>query len=221
MEKEAGALPDHLRCNRNDGRQWRCKRRVMEGKKLCELHHIQGRHRQRKQKVPESFKMQRKRRKKKAFEKNKLEIRGKLLKLAKPEKRKRVIGRESEALDEAVRKMKLKRGDLPLELIRMVLKREIEKKKRKESDCSDFDEEEEDKGDLMRELPNGLMAISSSSPHFDNAGSCSASGSGSGSVSGSCFNVKVGETENNTVAITRRRFRSKNIEPLPVSTLHV
>ncbi|XVF27748.1 hypothetical protein REPUB_Repub14bG0135300 [Reevesia pubescens] len=213
MEGE-GALPDHLRCNRNDGRQWRCKRRVMEGKKLCELHHIQGRQRQNKQKVPESLKMQRK---KKAFEKNKLKIRAKLLKLARPMKRKRVTGGESEALDEAVRKMKLKRGDLPLELIRMVLKREIEKKKRKESDVSDFDDDEEEKSDLMRELPNGLMAISSSSPHFDNAGSCS--GSGSGSVSGSCFNVKVGETETNTVAITRRRFRSKNIEPLPVGTL--
>ncbi|XWS19511.1 hypothetical protein CRYUN_Cryun31cG0022400 [Craigia yunnanensis] len=218
--EEAGSLPDHLRCNRTDGRQWRCKRRVMEGKKLCEPHHIQGRNRQ---KVQESLKMQRKKRKNKAFEKNKLEIRAKLLKLAKPMKRKRVIGGESEALDEAVRKMKLKRGDLPLELIRMVLKRDIEKKKRKESDCSDFDEEEEEEGDLMRELPNGLMAISSSSPHFDNAGSCSGpgSGSGSGSLSGSCFNVKVGETETKTVAIARRRFRSKNIEPLPVGTLQV
>ncbi|XP_022720535.1 lysine-specific demethylase JMJ25-like isoform X2 [Durio zibethinus] len=221
MEEEEGALPDHLRCKRTDGRQWRCKRRVMEGKKLCELHHIQGRHRQKRQKVPESLKMQRKKR---VFEKNKLEIRAKLLQLAKPMKRKRVIGGESEALDESIRKMKLRRGDLPLELIRMVLKRENEKKKkkkRKESNCSDFDEEEEE--DLIRELPNGLMAISSSSPHFDNAGSCSGSGtgSGSGSVSGSCFNVKVGETETDTVAITRRRFRSKNIEPLHVGTLQV
>ncbi|PPD76743.1 hypothetical protein GOBAR_DD26323 [Gossypium barbadense] len=163
MEGE-GAIPDHLRCNRTDGRQWRCKRRVMEGKKLCELHHIQGRHRQNKQKVPESLKMQRKKRKKKVFEKNKLEIRAKLLKLARPVKRKRVIGGESEALDEAVRKMKLKRGDLPLELIRMVLKREAEKKKKKR---------------------------------------------------------KERETDNNAVAITRRRFRSKNIEPLPVGTLQV
>ncbi|XVF40615.1 hypothetical protein PTKIN_Ptkin01aG0128300 [Pterospermum kingtungense] len=122
--------------------------------------------------------------------------------------------------------MKLKRGDLPLELIRMVLKREIEKKKRKGSNCSYFDdeqEEEENKCDMMRELPNGLMAISSSSPHFDNEGSCSASGSGSGSgsgsVSGSCFNAKVGKTETNNVAITRRRFRSKNIDPLSVDAM--
>ncbi|KAK9031327.1 hypothetical protein V6N11_032711 [Hibiscus sabdariffa] len=189
MEEES-AIPDHLRCNRTDGRQWRCKRRVLEGKKLCELHHIQGRHRQKKQKVPESMKMQRKKKIKKAFEKSKLEIRAKLLKLARPMKRKRVIGGEpeaSEALDEAVRKMKLKRGDLPLELIRMVLKREAEKnkKKRKESECSDFDDDdEEERGDLMRELPNGLMAISSSNPHFDNAGSCSGSGSASGSEGG-------------------------------------
>ncbi|KAE8664499.1 Lysine-specific demethylase 3B, putative isoform 3 [Hibiscus syriacus] len=216
MEEE-GATPDHLRCNRTDGRQWRCKRRVMEGKKLCELHYVQGSIRQKKQKVPESMKMQRKKRIKNAFEKNKLEIRAKLLKLARPMKRKRVIGGEPEALDEAVRKMKLKRGNLPLELIRMVLKREAEKnkKKREESDCSDFDEdddeEEEEIANLMRELPNGLMAISSSSPHFDNAGSCS------GSVP--CINVKVGETETNTVAMTGRRFRSKNVQRLPVGTL--
>ncbi|KAK8607895.1 hypothetical protein V6N13_023340 [Hibiscus sabdariffa] len=188
MEEE-GAIPDHLRCNRTDGRQWRCKRRVTEGKKLCELHHIQGLHRQKKQKVPESMKMQRKKKKKKAFEKNKLEIRAKLLKLARPMKRKGMIGGEpeaSEALDEAVRKMKLKRGDLPLELIRMVLKREADKnkKKREESECSDFDDDEEEER-------------------------------------GSCINVKVGETETNTVSITRRRFRSKNIEPLPVGTLQV
>ncbi|KAE8673497.1 Lysine-specific demethylase 3B, putative isoform 3 [Hibiscus syriacus] len=226
MEEEGG-IPDHLRCDRTDGRQWRCKRRVMEGKKLCELHHIQGRHRQNKQKVSESMKMQRKKRKKKAFEKNKLEIRAKLLKLARPMKRKLVIGGEpeaSEALDEAVRKMKLKRGDLPLELIRMVLKREAEKnkKKRKESERRDSDDDDdEERGDLMRGLPNGLMAISSTSPHFDNAGSCSGSGSALGSVSGSCINAKVGETETNTVAITRRRFRSKNIEPLLVGTLQV
>ncbi|OMO65023.1 hypothetical protein COLO4_31627 [Corchorus olitorius] len=102
-EEEGGALPDHLRCKRTDGRQWRCKRRVMEDKKLCEIHHIQGRHRQRKQKVPESLKMQRKNWKRNAFEKNKLEIRAKLLKLAKPMKRKRLIGGESEALDEAAK----------------------------------------------------------------------------------------------------------------------
>ncbi|GLT45599.1 hypothetical protein SLA2020_194200 [Shorea laevis] len=101
-------------------------------------------------------------------------------------KRKQVIG-ESEALDEAVRKMKLKKGDPQLELIRMVLKREIEKRKKKEID---FEE------------------TNSSCP-------------GSASSSGLCVNVKIGEAEADTATVTRRQFRSKNIEPLPNGTLKV
>ncbi|XP_074269974.1 lysine-specific demethylase JMJ28-like [Silene latifolia] len=31
-------LPDELRCTRNDGRDWRCKRRVVDGQTLCEAH---------------------------------------------------------------------------------------------------------------------------------------------------------------------------------------
>ncbi|KAL9329267.1 hypothetical protein ACSQ67_004270 [Phaseolus vulgaris] len=55
------SLPDHLRCGRTDGRQWRCRRRVKDNLKLCEIHYLQGRHRQYKEKVPESLKLQRKR----------------------------------------------------------------------------------------------------------------------------------------------------------------
>ncbi|KNA17598.1 hypothetical protein SOVF_078740, partial [Spinacia oleracea] len=33
-----GPVPDHLRCNRNDGRSWRCKKQVLDGQTLCEIH---------------------------------------------------------------------------------------------------------------------------------------------------------------------------------------
>ncbi|KAJ0081400.1 hypothetical protein Patl1_10911 [Pistacia atlantica] len=206
-EEEAGALPDHLRCKRTDGRQWRCNRRVMDDKKLCEVHHLQGRHRQHRQKVPESLKLQRKGKKIFKVQRNPLIRAQKIMKL---KKKKRVIG-ESEALDEAVKKMKLKRGDLQLELIRMVLKKEVEKrKKRKEfedgdgenSDNSDSDSDTE----FTRALPNGLMAVSTiySSTNSDNAGT-------------SCA-VKIGAEP---ATVSRRCFRSKNIEPVPVGTLQV
>ena len=60
MEPAAGPLPDKLRCTRTDGRRWRCKRRVMENMKLCEIHYLQGRHRQYRENVPEDLKIQRK-----------------------------------------------------------------------------------------------------------------------------------------------------------------
>ncbi|GKV19137.1 hypothetical protein SLEP1_g29430 [Rubroshorea leprosula] len=228
MEEEDGLAPEHLRCNRTDGRDWRCNRLVMEGKKLCEVHYIQARRRQRKEGVPDSLKLQRRKRRKKmvlgsadlALEKNR-KIRAKnvegvpkFVKLGKPMKRKQVIG-ESEALDEAVRKMKLKKGDPQLELIRMVLNREIEKRKKKEIDFEETNSSDSE-GELMKQLPNGLMAISSS-PHFNNVGSCP----GSASSSGLCVNVKIGEAEADTATVTRRQFRSKNIEPLPIGTLKV
>ncbi|KAL9248644.1 Lysine-specific demethylase JMJ28-like protein [Drosera capensis] len=51
-----GPFPEHLQCNRSDGRGWRCKRRVMEEKKVCDIHYVQGRLRQYKEKVPDSLK---------------------------------------------------------------------------------------------------------------------------------------------------------------------
>ncbi|KAL9452632.1 hypothetical protein AB3S75_008426 [Citrus x aurantiifolia] len=204
--QEEEDLPDHLRCKRTDGKQWRCNRRVMEDKKLCELHHLQGRHRQNREKVPESLKIQRKH--KKIFKvQQRTEIRARKSKKLKRKKKKRVIG-ESEALDEALKKMKLKRGDLQLELIRMVLKREVEKRKKQknfdfedEENCDNSNYSDSDR-ELTRELPNGLMAISST--NSDNAGT-------------SCA-VKIGAE---AAAVNRRRFRSKNIEPMPVGTLQV
>lgn len=213
----AVALPDHLRCKRTDGRQWRCNRRVMEDKKLCEVHYLQGQHRQHRRKVPESLKLQR--RDKKVFkveERREIRARRRLKKRRKKkekEKEERVIG-ESEALDEAVKKMKLKRGDLQLELIRMVLKREVEKRKtchfeddEDADDCSDtYTDGDDTETEFTRELPNGLMAVSSvcSGGNSDNAGTSSG--------------VKVGAEP---PVVIKRRFRSKNIEPTPIGAVQV
>ncbi|XP_027330361.1 lysine-specific demethylase JMJ25-like isoform X2 [Abrus precatorius] len=135
--EEEEALPEHLRCSRTDGRQWRCRRRVMEDLKLCEIHYLQGRHRQYKEKVPESLKLQRKR--KNDVVENKIRA-----------KKKR---KAKEALV-------AKRNQL--ELIRMVLQREVEKKKTKEWQlqlhCNN-----ESEGELRKELPNGVMAIAPAS----------------------------------------------------------
>ncbi|XP_050289017.1 lysine-specific demethylase JMJ28 isoform X3 [Quercus robur] len=238
MEEEE-ALADHLRCSRTDGRQWRCKRRVMENMKLCEIHYLQGRHRQYKEKVPESLKLQRKKKSKKSqgckeTASSEFGIRVERVKMKrKVKKPARVSGSEAALLDETLRKMKSKKkGNLQLELIRMVLKRDLEKKKKnkKKKKKSDFplvkkkknmktkqneielednsEEEEEEEEELTRQLPNGVMAISpvpSPSPrNFNN-------------VDGNC-DVKVG-VEN---GVARRRcFRSKNIEPLPFGTMQL
>ncbi|KAK4347074.1 hypothetical protein RND71_033413 [Anisodus tanguticus] len=203
--EENDVLPDDLRCNRTDGRQWRCKRRVVEGKKLCEIHYVQGRHRSMKQKVPESLKIVRN-----AKNKNKPKIKNpkgcpeigfskreralRILKKTKPLKRKPCV---SEALDEALRRMELKRGDLPLELIRVFLKRQVEKKNAKES--------KNDSAELMREFPNAVMAIPSiPAENFNNAGSV--------------LDIKLG-LDSSSSPFSLRRFRSKNIEPLPISTM--
>nr|ADQ37351.1 unknown [Arabidopsis lyrata] len=205
-------VPDEFRCNRSDGKQWRCKRRALEGKKMCEAHHSQQSLKRSKKKVPESSKLVRSRRggdeaTSSAIEPNESRIRA--IRLGKS-KRKRVMG-EAEAMDEAVKKMKLKRGDLQLDLIRMVLKREVEKrtrlpdtkkKKKKENNNGGFGEFVGE--ELTRVLPNGIMAISPPSPTTSN-------------VSSPC-DVKVGEEP---ISMTKRRFRSKNIEPLPVGKMQV
>lgn len=200
--EEKECLPDHLRCSRTDGRQWRCNRLVMENKRLCQIHHIQGRHRQKKQKVPESLKLQRRAKGRKSLNKEleflNVEIRAK--KKTKIFKLKSAV-RVSEALDEALKKMKLKKGDLQLELIRMFLKRQVERTKKR-----DLEKTKNSESELMRELPNGLMAISPAPPmlYFGNVGvSC---------------DIKLGLDSG---SFMRRFFRSKNIEPLPISSLKV
>ncbi|KAK9133731.1 hypothetical protein Scep_013259 [Stephania cephalantha] len=60
-------LPDHHRCSRTDGRQWRCSQRAMDDRRLCEAHFLQAYHRQYKQKVPEYLKFQRKPKQKTIF----------------------------------------------------------------------------------------------------------------------------------------------------------
>ncbi|KAI4299269.1 hypothetical protein L6164_032744 [Bauhinia variegata] len=229
MEEEE-ALPDHLRCSRNDGRQWRCRRRVMDDLKLCEIHYLQGRHRQYKEKVPESLKLQRKPKKGFNFRNvengpvlSNVEIRArKVRKMARLMKKRRKPSDGSEALDGPVRKKPLKpgRGDMQLELIRMVLKREVEKRRKKQGEKRknknkkkeiemELEMEEElhhTEEELTRELPNGLMAISPAlTPHdYSNVGS-------------PC-DVKVGVDYK---TITPRYFRSKNVERLPVGKLQV
>ncbi|KAJ7946891.1 lysine-specific demethylase JMJ25-like [Quillaja saponaria] len=216
MEEEE-ALPDHLRCKRTDGKQWRCGRRVMENLKLCEIHYLQGRHRQHREKVPESLKLQRRSRKglgRKDPVLNNVEIRArKVSQLAKLIKRKRKSSEVSEAVGEAFRKKKMKRGDKQLELIRMVLKREVEKRKKHEGDKRKIKkiielelEEHHNEGELTRELPNGVMAISPALTTRD-----------SGNVGSHC-DVKV---DVDFKAIKPRRFRSKNTERLPSGTLQV
>ncbi|EEF37719.1 conserved hypothetical protein [Ricinus communis] len=232
MEANNEPLPEHLRCKRTDGRQWRCNRRVMDDKKLCEIHHLQGRHRQYKRKVPESLKLQRKYNKKLKANadsiSDNLEIRAqkeerfsRLVKLGKLKKRKKSITGGGES-----------RGNLQLELIRMVLKREVEKRKKKkkkkiknknkkvvaveeinsDNDNIDVDSSSNsEEGELMRDLPNGLMAISPAKHNLSNAASCSTT---------PC-DIKIGGAAADSSAFTRRCFRSKNIEPMPIGTLQV
>ncbi|KFK28723.1 hypothetical protein AALP_AA7G038900 [Arabis alpina] len=194
---ETEVVPDEFRCNRSDGKQWRCKKRALEGRKMCETHHSQQ-NRKRIKKVTESSSKLVRSRRGGGDEAGSSEDGNRVKRLGKSNKRKRVIG-EAEAVDEAVKKMKLKRGDLQLDLIRMVLKREVEKKKKKKRSSNGFDGEE-----LTRVLPNGVMAISPASPSTSD-------------LSSPC-DVRVGEEP---ILITKRRFRSKNIEPLPVGKMQV
>ncbi|EOA15338.1 hypothetical protein CARUB_v10004087mg [Capsella rubella] len=207
------AVPDEFRCNRSDGKQWRCKKRALEGKKMCEGHYSQQNRKRSTQKGSESVKLVRSRRGGdeaacSEIEPNESRIRAKRLGKS---KRKRVMG-EAEAMDEAVKKMKLKRGDLQLDLIKLVLKREVEKGKKRLQNQKKKTKKPNSNGgfrefvgeELTRVLPNGVMAISPPSPTTSN-------------VSSPC-DVKVGEEP---ITVTEIRFRSKNIEPLPVGKMQV
>ncbi|XP_022562845.1 uncharacterized protein LOC106420968 isoform X3 [Brassica napus] len=193
---ENEAVPDEFRCSRSDGKQWRCKRRALEGKKMCETHTSQLTLKRSKQKAAEPTRSRR------GDEASEIEREG----LGRSKKKRE----RAEAVDEAVRKMKLKRGDLQLDLIRMALKRESEKKKKKKKKrkeisvnkrFGDFVGEE-----LTKVLPYGIMAISPPSPTTSNVSSPSP------------CDVRVGEEP---VSLTKRRFRSKNIEPLPFGKMQV
>ncbi|XP_043689947.1 lysine-specific demethylase JMJ25-like [Telopea speciosissima] len=208
-----GELPEHLRCRRNDGRGWRCLMQVMENRSVCDFHFYQARLRQSKKKVPPSMKLKRNTLREKAAEASSLAVSvrkdfdfqnlGIPVKgqsnLAKVLKRKRAV-RVADSLVKILKKMKSKKGDLQLELIRMFLRRQMERKKKRSSEGSNNGEE------LMRDLPNGLMAISPTPVRdFGNAVSS--------------FDGKLGL--DSYASFTRRCFRSKNIEPLPVGPLQI
>lgn len=218
MEEDEEALPDHLRCKRTDGKQWRCKRRVMDNLKLCEIHYLQGRHRQCKEKVPDSLKLQRTNRKSIETDSNveNVVIRApKAATLAKLMKRKKLAGATA-ALDGMLNRMKMKKGSMQLELIRMVLRREVEKRRKKKvvekarkrmkNQGNEIELEENSDKEMMRQLPNGLMAISPSPSPLQ-----------SGNEGSSC-GIKIGAESR---PVQQRRFRSKNVNILPVGDLQV
>ncbi|CAN1222055.1 Lysine-specific demethylase JMJ28 [Linum grandiflorum] len=168
----------------------------MPGMKLCEIHHLQGKHRQNRWKVPETLKIQR--------EYN--DVKGRFraqngeVKLGKNKKRKKLEKKK-------MKRIKAKKNALQFELIRMVLQREGEKRNKNKKKKTDSDTDKNDEEELMQDLPNGFMAISPAK-HFNNVGSCS--------VSTTSCEVKIGADFS-----PRRRFRSKNIEPLPIGALQV
>lgn len=94
---------------------------------------------------------------------------------------------------------KLKRRNLARELVRVVVKREVEKRKGAEEGIE---------GDMMRRLPNGVMVISQSParPRRDSGNAAPV------------YDVKVGVDAGYA---PRRRFRSKNIEPSPIGSVQV
>ena len=207
---------------------------MKENLKLCEIHYLQGRHRQYKEKVPESLKLQRKRKSNNDEEEepepdnnnnnNVLDdnVESRARRTSRIVKKKRMLSGDSDDGSPA-RKKALKQGDMQLELLRMVLKREAEKKKsknkrnnnnkkknnKKKENKKKKEEKEElcyTKEELRRELPNGVMEISPASPtrDYNNVGS-------------HC-DVKVG-VDSKTVA--PRYFRSKNVDRVPAGKLQV
>lgn len=179
---------------------------------MCETHVSQQNLTRSKQRVPESLKLVRSKKRGDEATSSEIEVsesRIRAKRLGKS-KGKRVMD-ESDAVDEAVKKMKLKRGDLQLDLINLALKREVEKSKRlpKKKRKKKKDNSHKGFGDFVGEeltkvLPNGIMAISPPSPTTSD-------------VSSPC-DVKVGVEP---IPLTKRRFRSKNIEPMPIGKMQV
>ncbi|CAI9292666.1 unnamed protein product [Lactuca saligna] len=110
----------------------------------------------------------------------------------------------SEDLDDALRKMNLKKGDLQLDLIRGCLNRQIEKKKGKQPQKEDIVKE-----DIVKELKYGRLEISQSSPSttpitVNNA---------------ALLNGKIGVSPSSSMPT--RFFRSKNIDRVPIATMQI
>ncbi|KAI7738175.1 hypothetical protein M8C21_007558 [Ambrosia artemisiifolia] len=241
MAENSGDLPDDQRCKRNDGRQWRCRRPVVEGRTMCEAHFLQGKLRQNKEPVPDSLKIERQRtRKSRKNQENtsgKSEIRGNenmgCSNLPRKrggiegemsrsnsirKRRKRSVKEEnlkscvdmSEDLDDALKKMNLKKGDLQLDLIRGYLNRQIEKKKKKKkkgkqphNDNNNNNNNNNNKGDIIKELKYGRLEISQASTSTPPVVTVN--------------NVKVGASGSGL--LPTRFFRSKNIDRVPMATM--
>uniref|UniRef100_A0A7N0UJJ8 Lysine-specific demethylase JMJ25 n=1 Tax=Kalanchoe fedtschenkoi TaxID=63787 RepID=A0A7N0UJJ8_KALFE len=189
-------LPDHLRCTRTDGKTWRCYRRIKDGATLCENHYIQGRLRQVRAVVPESLKLQRR-------------DRVSLLKCSQLQvlktgagKRKRPVkwrpwSEFSEALDDALRRLQLKKSDMELQLLKAYLKRRAEKLERQRQVVGDGYRLKE----VTKDLLFGAMTISAS-PALQAT-----------DLARPPCNVKIGSDPDSLSGVS---FRSKNIEPVSI-----
>ncbi|XP_058073141.1 lysine-specific demethylase JMJ26-like isoform X2 [Magnolia sinica] len=181
--KDDEAVPDHLRCRRTDGRQWRCVRRAMENLSFCELHYLQARHRQNKRTIPDSIKLQRKKSERRRCQDQDIRVKTPPFKLSKASKR----------------------GELQVELIRMVLKWQAERKKNRRDSEKNASKAKKNGGDLMKDLPNGVMAISPAPVR--------------------CLGVDFMPHEKklgfDLTLLLRRCFRSKNVESLPLSSFQI
>jgi lysine-specific demethylase 3 len=89
------------------------------------------------------------------------------------------------------KKKKKKNGDVQLELIRMVLQREVDKKKKMNNNntVEEFELQHYSEGELRKELPNGVMEIAPPSTSHDVDFHC-----------------------NGKSILTPRYFRSKNVD---------
>ncbi|XP_071697347.1 lysine-specific demethylase JMJ28 [Rutidosis leptorrhynchoides] len=213
MVDSGGSLPNDQRCKRTDGRKWRCGRPVFEGRTLCEQHFLQGRLRQNKEPVPDNLKFERQKPLKidenpnhnlKRGNDNSSNSSRKRPKRSKKEPKLKSSVDLSKDLDDALKKMNLKKGDLQLDLIRGSLKRQIEKKKGKEPPQKQKQQQQQQQQDIVKELKYGRLEISQCSPP-------STSSSPSPPVA-----VKLGVSAN--AVSTTRSFRSKNINPAPIVT---
>ncbi|CAO2842742.1 unnamed protein product [Amaranthus hypochondriacus] len=132
VSEVAVTVEEELRCKRTDGRGWRCKRRVLEGKTLCEIHYEQGRLRQQRITVPDELKI----------------LRGEgSEEVEKRLKRKKEIETLENNSNKGMKRMKA-------ELIRGFLRREIIESTKKSEKQIGVDSEE-----VTRDLPYGSMAI--------------------------------------------------------------
>ncbi|KAI7736283.1 hypothetical protein M8C21_022733, partial [Ambrosia artemisiifolia] len=215
MQQNSAELPDDQRCKRNDGRQWRCRRPVVPGRTLCDAHFRQGRLRQNKEPVPDNLKLDRAKTRK--HQQNPNDNLGSSRKRAnteedssdktsnlstkrpkRGEKKAKLKAKSSvdisEDLDDALKKMNLKKGDLQLDLIRGCLNRQVEKKKGKQPH----------KEDIVKELKYGRLEISQASPSTTPV---------------AVSKVKVGAPVSGSAPT--RFFRSKNIDPVPIATMQV